>query len=82
MSSKNFPKNPREVRASRARVWQEEWQPVPWDYCRRTAFTETAKETYGSAEEREKKMKEARLQKYRRYQVYYYGSPAEKEIQK
>lgn len=78
----DFKKTPRLVRASRARVWQEEWEPVPWDYSRRTVCTETADQTYSSREEREKHWREAKLQKYRRYQVHYYGSPTEKEMAK
>ena len=75
-------KSPRYVRTSRARVWQEEWDPMPWDMCRRTVLTETQPQTYDSAEERERSRREARLRRYRQYQVHFYGSPCEKEIKK
>ena len=73
---------PKEVRSSRARVWQEGWDPMPWDHCRRTPYTETKKETYQSLSEREKKRREAKLNRYQQYQRQFYSSPSEREIRK
>ena len=75
-------KSPRNVKTSRARVWQEEWEPMPWDYCRRTAFTETKSPTYSWHEERERCKRDAKMRRYRQYQVHFYGSPVEKEKKK
>lgn len=82
MESKLLQPSPRYVKTSRARVWQEEWEPVPWDYCRRTMCTETRRETYNSAEEKEQNKRDAKLQRYRQYQVHFYGSPGEREVKK
>ena len=75
-------KSPRYVKTSRARVWQAEWEPMPWDFCRRTVCTETEPQTYSSLEQRERSKREARLKRYRQYQVHFYGSPREKETKK
>lgn len=74
--------SPRFVKTSRARVWQEEWEPMPWDYCRRTMCTETQRETYDSTEARERTKRNTKLGRYRQYQVHFYGSPREREIKK
>ncbi len=86
---------PRDVKTSRARVWQEEWYPMPWDYSRRTACTETMhwvepRETYvttyvdrfGARERREGKKHNERVRRYKQYQVHFYGDPKEKEMRK
>ena len=44
--------------------------------------TETGGQTYNFAEEREKNWRDARLDRYRQYQVHFYGSPMEKESKK
>ena len=82
MEAKLDPISPRCVKTSRARVWQEEWDPMPWDFCRRTAHTETQRQTYDRAEQRERGKREARVRRYRQYQVHFYGSPGEREIKK
>ena len=68
-------------RTSRARVWQKEWEPMPWDNKRRTAQTETTEETFRMQEERLRNKREAKMRRYRDYQVYYYGSPSQKKSQ-
>ena len=75
-------KSPRDVKTSRARVWQEEWEWTPWDYCRRTACTETGPPTHSWHEERERNKREVRMSRYRQYQIHFYGSPVEKERKK
>lgn len=74
--------SPRYVNTCRARVWQEAWDPMPWDHCRRTVETETRGQTYSSAEEKERNWRDAKLDRYRQYQVHFYGSPKEKESKK
>ena len=66
-------------RTSRARVWQKEWEPMPWDHKRRTAQTETTEETFRMQEERLRNKREAKMRRYRDYQVYYYGSHSQKQ---
>lgn len=66
-------------RTSRARVWQKEWEPMPWDNKRRTVQTETTAETYSMQEERMRNKRDAKMRRYRDYQVYYYGSESQKQ---
>ena len=66
-------------RSSRARVWQKEWEPMPWDHKRRTAQMETGEETFRLQEERLRNKREAKMRRYKDYQVYYYGSPSQKQ---
>lgn len=68
--------------ASRDRVWQKEWEPMPWDHKRRTVYTETSDATYDRQEERMRNKRESRMRRYREYQVFYYGTPAEREARK
>lgn len=75
----SLPPIPVPPRTSRARVWQKEWDPMPWDNKRRTAQTETTEETFRMQEERLRNKREARMRRYRGYQVYYYGSPFQKQ---
>ena len=75
-------RTPRDLRTCRARVWQEEWEPMPWDLCRRTVCMETRNQTYNRLDQRQRNNLEARLRRYRQYQVHYYGSPSEKETRK
>lgn len=79
MEAKLEPISPRYVKTSRARVWQEEWDPMPWDFCRRSTYTETQRQTYDRDEQREHSKREARVRRYRQYQVHFYGSPGERE---
>ena len=82
MESELQPVSPSFEWTSRARVWQEQWEPMPWDYRRRTFQTETQRETYDCSEERDSKWRGAKMQRYKQYQVHFYGSPREKEIKK
>ncbi len=66
-------------RTSRARVWQKEWEPMPWDHRRRTAHTETTEETFRMQEERLRNKRDAKMRRYRDYQVYYYGTHSQKQ---
>ena len=76
MESSNWKKS------SRARVWQKEWEKMPWDFTRRTVVTETVDATHQSQTARVENKRNARLQKYRDYQVFYYGSEKEKAVRK
>ncbi len=70
------------AKTSRARVWQKEWESMPWDNIRRTAFTETVDPTYMAQSERIQNKICKKKERYESYQVYYYGSEKEKAVRK
>ena len=76
MEQKNNP------RTSRARVWQKEWEKTPWDNTRRTVQTETTNATHISQTIRAQNKRTAKMERYKDYQVYYYGSQGDKEVRK
>ncbi len=67
---------------SRARVWQKEWDSMPWDNTRRTACTETTDPTYQAQSVQIGNKRCAKMEKYKDYQVFYYGSEREKAVRK
>lgn len=73
-------RTPRDLPTCRARVWQAEWEPMPWDVCRRTPWTETR--GHGCGRYEESKRWATRQNRYRQYQVHFYGSPTDKESKK
>ena len=75
-------KSPRDLPTCRARVWQEEWDPMPWDEARRTVQLETRGHGCGRYEESRRNRWDTRQKRYRQYQVHFYGAPRDKEMKK
>ena len=74
-------------------MWQEAWDPMPWDECRRTVLTETQGHRAGGCGRFEAAIQcsnnssrrnkwAGRQQRYREYQIHFYGSPIDKEMKK
>ena len=70
------------VRASRDRVWQKEWERMPWDHTRRTVATETETVTSKWQKERFQNKRDVKTKKHRDYQVFYYGTSEQRQHRK